>query len=312
MKAQSCGLLVGMLLSCLVALSAPAAVHTVNQVGLTFVPGELTVNVGDTVEWIWSTGLHTVTSGVDLLDPNLGILFDEALDSGSTLASYTFNDPGEVPYICRFHVGLGMTGIIRVATGVTHTVDQVGLTFVPDDISINVGDTVEWIWATGIHTVTNGIDFSDPNFGVLFDAPLIATDPSFSFTFFTDEDVPYFCQPHLTLGMTGIVRIQDLTPVEDLPGRNGFALHQNAPNPFNPITVFRYILPEAAPVSLKIFDLSGRLVRVVLNSDLIEAGTHEAVWNGRGDMGEILAAGAYLYSIEANTFRETRMMTLLK
>ncbi len=312
MKTRSRGLPVAMVLSCLVAASAPAAVHTVTQVGLTFVPDELTVNVGDTVEWVWSSGLHTVTDGVDLADPDLGVLFDDPLDSGSPLASYTFNDPGEVPYLCRFHFGLGMTGIIRVTTGVTHTVNQAGLTFVPDDISINVGDTVEWIWAGGIHTVTNGIDFADPNFGALFDAPLDAANPSFSFTFFTDGDVPYFCQPHLTLGMTGIVRIQDLTPVEDLPSQKFFALHQNAPNPFNPSTVIRYTLSEAAPVSLKIYDLSGRLVKVVLDAGTVPAGTHEVVWNGRGDTGQIQAAGTYLYSLEANSFTETRMMTLVK
>jgi len=312
MKEKTYGFLVSLLLSCLVAVSAPAAVHTVTQVGLTFVPEELTVNVGDTVEWVWSTGLHTVTSGVDLVDPNLGILFDEALDSGNTLASYTFDQPGEVPYLCRFHFGFGMTGIIRVVTGVTHTVNQVGLTFVPDDITINVGDSVEWIWSSGIHTVTNGTDFSDPNFGVIFDAPLDAANPSFSFTFFATEDVPYFCQPHFTLGMTGIVRFQVPSPVGEMPSQDGFALHQNTPNPFNPMTVIRYTLPEAAPVSLKVYDLAGRLVRVVLDANLVAAGPHEAIWDGRSDMGQIQAAGAYFYSLETISFRDTKMMMLLK
>jgi len=312
METKTYGFLVSLLLSCLVAVSAPAAVHTVNQVGLTFVPEELTVNIGDTVEWVWSTGLHTVTSGVDLVDPNLGILFDQALDSGNPLASYTFDQPGEIPYLCRFHFGLGMTGIIRVGTGVTHTVNQVGVTFVPDDITINVGDSVEWIWSNGIHTVTNGTDFSDPNFGVIFDAPLDAANPSFSFTFFADEDVPYFCQPHLTLGMTGIVRLQNPSPVGDMPSQMGFDLHQNTPNPFNPMTVIRFTLPEAAPVSLKIYDLAGRLVRVVLDGNLVASGSHEEIWNGRDDMGQMQAAGVYFYSMEAISFRETKMMMLLK
>lgn len=312
MKTRTWGFLAILIFSCLLAVSAPAAIHTVTQVGLTFVPEDLTVNVGDTVEWVWSTGLHTVTSGIDLADPELGILFDEPLDSSNTLVSYTFDHPGEVPYLCRFHFGLGMTGIIRVTTGVTHTVNQVDLTFVPDDISINVGDTVEWIWSSGIHTVTNGVDFSDPNLGALFDAPLDVNNSSFSFTFFTAGDVPYLCRPHFTLGMTGIVRVQDLTPVEEFPSQMGFALHQNTPNPFNPMTVIRYTLPEAAPVSLRIYDLSGRLVRVVLDARFLEAGNHEAVWDGRDSEGRANPSGTYVVRLSTDSSAQARKVMLLR
>lgn len=58
------------------------------------------------------------------------------------------------------------------AMAVTHTVNQVGLTFQPDDLTIEIGDTVEWNWSTGSHTVTSGLGNGDPNAGNLFDAPL--------------------------------------------------------------------------------------------------------------------------------------------
>jgi plastocyanin len=297
---------------CLLVAPASAVVHTVTQVGLTFVPEDLTINVGDTVEWVWATGLHTVTSGIDLADPNLGSLFDEPLDSGQPLVSFTFNETGVVPYLCRFHFGFGMTGVIRVATGVTHTIDQVSLTFVPDDIGINVGDTVEWIWSSGTHTVTNGTDFSDPNFGVLFDAPLDDDNPSFSFTFFNAGEVPYFCQPHFSAGMTGIVRVQDPTPVWELPGQLGFALYQNTPNPFNPKTIISYTLLESAPVNLGIYDLSGRLVRTLVNGEVVGSGLQETVWQGRDETGRQVAAGVYFYRLEAGAFSEAKRMTLVK
>ena len=160
--------------------------------------------------------------------------------------------------------------------------------------------------------MTNGIDFADPDLGVLFDAPLDAADPSFSYTFFSAGDVPYLCRPHFTFGMTGIVRVSGPTPVEDVPGRDGYALYQNTPNPFNPMTVIRYTLPESAPVSLRIYDLSGRLVRVVVDGNTLAAGSHQAVWDGRDGTDRIQATGVYIYRLQTASFSEMKMMTLLK
>ncbi|MBC8426840.1 hypothetical protein H8E07_22225 [bacterium] len=107
-----------LILAILLATSAFAATHTVNQVGITFVPDDLTVTAGDTVEWIWSSGTHTVTSGTDLADPNIGVFFDDPLTSFSTTVTFLFDSTGDYPYFCRPHVGLGMTGIVRVTPSV--------------------------------------------------------------------------------------------------------------------------------------------------------------------------------------------------
>jgi plastocyanin len=96
------------------ASSSHAAVHAVNQVGSTFSPPAVTVTTGDTVQWHWSAGLHTVTSGVDLADPAAGQLFDAPLDTGHRLFSFVFTTVGDVPYFCRFHVDFGMTGVVHV------------------------------------------------------------------------------------------------------------------------------------------------------------------------------------------------------
>ena len=53
-----------------------------------------------------------------------------------------------------------------------HIVNQSGLSFVPQDITITAGETVSWAWSSGIHTVTNGFGAADPNAGTHFDAPL--------------------------------------------------------------------------------------------------------------------------------------------
>jgi plastocyanin len=96
------------------AATAPAATHTVTQTGLTFVPASLTIETGDTVEWVWTGGFHTVTNGLSPSAPDVGTLFDETLSSGATLVTYMFDTNGVYPYFCRPHFGLGMTGVITV------------------------------------------------------------------------------------------------------------------------------------------------------------------------------------------------------
>jgi subtilisin family serine protease len=94
-----------------------------------------------------------------------------------------------------------------------------------------------------------------------------------------------------------------------------FGLSQNYPNPFNPSTTIRYEIPEDAgegvKVTLEIFDIRGRKVRTLVNTNK-EPGRYSVQWNGRGDKGEIAASGIYLYRLEAGDFQETRRMLLLK
>jgi plastocyanin len=99
-------------------------------------------------------------------------------------------------------------------TAATHMVTQSNFGFVPNDLAIEVGDTVEWIWTGGGHTVTNGVHPDSAGTGDLFDAPLNVISPTFSFTFTAAGDVPYFCTPHFLFGMTGTVRV-GVTAVEE-------------------------------------------------------------------------------------------------
>lgn len=90
-----------------------------------------------------------------------------------------------------------------------------------------------------------------------------------------------------------------------------FALHQNYPNPFNPITQIRYDLPEEAKVRITIFDLMGRNIKSLLNKNQ-DAGFRSISWDATNNNGEAVAAGMYIYVIQANDYRETRKMILLK
>ena len=85
----------------------------------------------------------------------------------------------------------------------------------------------------------------------------------------------------------------------------------NYPNPFNPVTTLRYDLPEDAMVNITIYDMIGRVVKTMVNSQQ-DAGFKSVRWNATNDNGSPVSAGLYLYTIQAGEFRQTKKMVLLK
>ena len=90
-----------------------------------------------------------------------------------------------------------------------------------------------------------------------------------------------------------------------------FALHQNYPNPFNPTTQITYDLPEDALVNVTIYDMTGRLVNTMVNMEQ-NAGYKSIQWNATNNLGQPVAAGLYLYTIQTGEFRQMKKMILLK
>lgn len=83
------------------------------------------------------------------------------------------------------------------------------------------------------------------------------------------------------------------------------------PNPFNPRTTIRFVLPEGGAVRLSVFDVSGRLVRVLVDEGLA-AGRHEVAWDGRDASGRGAAAGCYLTRLEFGGRVESMTMGLVR
>jgi len=90
-----------------------------------------------------------------------------------------------------------------------------------------------------------------------------------------------------------------------------YILYQNHPNPFNPITTLRYDLPEDGLVNITIYDMVGRVVKTMVNTQQ-NAGFKSVRWNATNDNGAPVSAGLYLYTIQAGEFRQTKKMVLLK
>ena len=90
-----------------------------------------------------------------------------------------------------------------------------------------------------------------------------------------------------------------------------YKVHNNFPNPFNPVTTLCYDLPEDAMVNITIYDMMGRVVSNLVSSQQ-NAGYKSIQWNATNNAGQSISAGVYLYTIEAGKLRQTKKMVLLK
>jgi len=85
-----------------------------------------------------------------------------------------------------------------------------------------------------------------------------------------------------------------------------YKLKQNYPNPFNPVTKIEYFLPRNSYVEIKIYDVSGKYIKSIVNG-FESAGDHFAVFNASD-----LASGVYFYVLEAGEYDESKKMVLIK
>ena len=109
---------------------------------------------------------------------------------------------------------------------------------------------------------------------------------------------------------------QDLavsSPATAVAGTTGWSLARlsASPNPFVAQTELRFELARAGDVRIRIFDASGRLMRV-LKAMPMDRGTHTAVWNGRDDSGRSVARGVYYCHVEAGGATETRKLVFAR
>jgi hypothetical protein len=90
------------------------------------------------------------------------------------------------------------------------------------------------------------------------------------------------------------------------------ALGQNRPNPFNPVTTITYDVAAPGMVSIRVYDVSGQLVRTLVD-EFTTTGRHDAVWDGRNNNGETVTTGVYFYRMTAPGYAsQTLKMLLLK
>ncbi|MDQ3051923.1 MAG: T9SS type A sorting domain-containing protein [Bacteroidota bacterium] len=126
--------------------------------------------------------------------------------------------------------------------------------FNPSNFTANVGDTINWFWATGFHTTTSSII---PIGAASWNEPISQSSPSYVYVITTAGNYQYICSPHASMGMTGSFTVLNSTGIGENANpslafinsyvRNG-ELH------------FNYTIPGATNVSFKLFDIVGHHV----------------------------------------------------
>jgi hypothetical protein len=104
---------------------------------------------------------------------------------------------------------------------------------------------------------------------------------------------------------------QPPTPVAATPTYRN-TLSQNYPNPFNPQTTIDFTVKELAPVSVKIYNVRGQLVKTLVDDRFAPGITHTVSWDGRNNAGQQVSSGVYFYKLVTNSFTQTKKMVLLK
>lgn len=98
---------------------------------------------------------------------------------------------------------------------------------------------------------------------------------------------------------------------EDARAVESFSLAQNYPNPFNPETNIGFRISEGGIVQLKIYDISGRLVKTVLNESL-SIGDYTAAWDGKNGFGQEVSSGIYFYRLSVKAAGKKKQLTRVR
>jgi len=114
-----------------------------------------------------------------------------------------------------------------------------------------------------------------------------------------DVELEYAVQELDKMVAVGVENGRDQKPLT-------FSLDQNYPNPFNPVTTIAYQIPKARKVELKIFDILGKEMAVMVNGE-IAAGKHEVKFDGNN-----FSSGVYFYQLKSSDFIETKKLLLMK
>jgi hypothetical protein len=119
----------------------------------------------------------------------------------------------------------------------------------------------------------------------------------------------YLCGANLQL--RGGVLANGCTTDLPLAAQKRFVLHQNVPNPFNPITTIAFETNAESPVCLEVISVSGSVVRSLIDT-VMPAGVHQALWNGTDARGNRVPSGVYYCKLQVGDAVASQPMVLLK
>jgi YVTN family beta-propeller protein len=187
------------------------------------------------------------------------------------------------------------------------------------DVGVNVEDGAAVVrWQTAFESGTDGFrvmraESQDGVYRALGNAPVPAQGVSGQGSSYAYRDGTIHANTKYYYKLREVVAGEDGADFGPfaVEFRVQFALDPNVPNPFNPTTTIRYSIAQAGDVNLVIYDVTGRLVRTLVNEKQ-QPNTYRVVWNGVNDHGQPVASGMYFYKLTAGKYHQTRKMMLLK
>ncbi|MBA7519739.1 hypothetical protein ES705_11826 [subsurface metagenome] len=212
--------------------------------------------------------------------------------------NYMINDSNGIP-----DPGDTVDLIVYLENGGDSSANSVGATLQSSDSNITVLDSFALFGDMPPDSQANNA--SDPYIFVV-DSNITDTLADFSLVIYAnDSTYQTFAYFTIILGSPlGIAEGEHQLPYT-------YALLQNYPNPMRNITTIRYQLPKKEKVSLKIYDVVGRLVKTLINESK-EPGYYTIHWHGKDDRERKASAGVYFYRIQAGTYTSTKKMVLFK
>jgi uncharacterized Ntn-hydrolase superfamily protein len=153
---------------------------------------------------------------------------------------------------------------------------------------------------TGAGTLGSVIDLGDGTYEAAITSPIAEGSDTISAVVISGTDT-------VTIFWKAVVIYANPVSIDDKPiSPNEFYLYQNSPNPFNPSTRIMFQIPYMSLVTLKIFDVLGNEVIILVNEEK-QPGIYEIDFNNQQ-----ISSGVYYYQIKAGNFIETKKMILLR
>lgn len=146
-------------------------------------------------------------------------------------------------------LGCGLLGCTYFANATKHTIIVADFSFTPTTLTAHVGDTVQWVWASGMHTTTSqGI----PSFAASWDSPIDNANPSFSYKLTHSGNYLYGCTIHPNMVATlSVLAATGINSIANAP----FTL---APNPANNVLQMN---GQVNSMEISAYDITGKLVK---------------------------------------------------
>ena len=186
---------------------------------------------------------------------------------------------------------------------------------------VGTEDTIRWIATDDVGVDSVSIYYSVDG-GTSFPFTIAAGEPNDSVYAWTVPDTPadscivkiVAYDPSLNTGEDAsdtLFSIQGQVGTKTVSGVSRFDLLRNYPNPFNPVTRIEFSLGERARVFLRIYDISGKTVKTLVD-ETVSPGKHSILWNGEDESGIPVASGVYVCRLEAQGKTAMHKVVLLK